>query len=302
MKFITHNPHLKLISILVSCLLWLTVTTNVRTVELMVPFEVVGIPPNRILVSTYDDKIKVRLTGPVYVVNSVAESYPVFRIEVPAGLQQDRYVAKFSGDDLYLPHAVHVLSIEPKQVDLIFDTRIKKEVPVEVPRIGVPDPDYTLSSINVEPSRVMLEGPSLQLHSIESVETYPLQLKGITSSITQSLGIRLSSNLIDVSTPSVTASLLVQPVVVTETIQGVSLALEGGAGLAVEYEPSVINVRLSGNRRDVKNLTAADIVAKLAVPDKPGEYTIIPTIKEDKRFVVVNTEPGELTVLVAGKN
>lgn len=300
MKFITHNPHLKLISVLVACLLWLSVTTNVRTVELLVPFEVTGIPPNRILVSTYQEKIKVRISGPAHVVNSVADSYPVFRIEIPPGLQQDRYVAKFSAEDLYLPHAVHVLVIEPKQVDLIFDTRIRKEVPVEVPRIGTPDPDYTLSSVSVEPSRVVLEGPSSELKGIEQVETYPLQLRGIAASATQSLALRLSSQLVDASTSSVTARIAVQPVLVTETISGVSLDIEGGSGMAVEFKPSTVSVRIQGTRRDIKDLTAADIVAKIKVPQEPGKFAVEPTIQEDKRFVVVGIEPPRLEGVVVG--
>jgi len=301
LKFITHNPHLKLVSIIVACLLWLSVTTNVRTVEIMVPFEVTGIPPNRIMVSTFQDKIKVRISGPAYVVNSVPESYPVFRIEIPPGLQQDRYVAKFSPEDLYLPHAVHVLSIEPKQVDLIFDTRIRKEVSVEVPRIGVPDPDYTLSSVSVEPSRVVLEGPSSELRRIDHVETYPLQLKGIIASASQSLGVRLPSQLIDASTTSVTARIAVQPVLVTETISGVSLVIEGAEGMAVEFKPSTISVRVSGTRRDVKNLTAADIIARITVPPERGSFEVAPHIDADMRFSVVAIEPSHLRGAVVGK-
>jgi YbbR domain-containing protein len=299
-KFFTYNPQLKVISVLVACLLWLSVTTNVRTVELMVPFEVSGIPPNRILVSTYQEKIKVRVTGPAYVVNSVADLYPVFRIDIPPGLQQDRYVAQFSADDLYLPHAVHVLVIEPKQVDLLFDTRIRKEVAVEVPRIGSPDPDYTLSSVSVEPSRVVLEGPSSELRGIDQVETYPLQLRGLTASATQSLGLRLSSQLVDTSTTSVTARIAVQPVLVTETISGVSLKIEGGDGRAVEFKPSTVSVRVQGVRRDIKDLTAADIVARIKVPHEPGKFEVVPSIDEDKRFVVVGVQPARLQGVVVG--
>jgi YbbR domain-containing protein len=310
MKLITNNPQLKLVSLLVACLLWLSVTTNVRTVELLVPYEVRGVPQNRVLTSSFKEKVKVRITGPAFIVDNVEDSYPVFEVKIPPGLQQDRYIAKFSKDDLLLSSALKVLSIQPKQVELIFDTRIKKEVSVEVPRLGTLDPDFTLASLSVEPSRVILEGPSAQLRDIELVETYPLQLKDLTGpnaqlTTSQLLGLRFDSTLIDATVTTVTAKVVVQPVVVTESITGVPLKLVGGESMAVQYDTPTITVRMSGGRKLLREITPKNIHATINVPQQQGEFEVIPSViiaeQNAEDFTVLGTEPSHVRIVVAGK-
>lgn len=294
-----NDASLKIVSLGLAVLLWFHVTTNVRTVELLVPYEILGLPRNKILVSSYRDKVKVRLSGPSFILKSVQSSYPVFKVEVPAGLQQDSFVAKFSLKDLGLPAAVQVLNIEPKQIELRFDARIWKEVPIEVPRIGVLDPDYSLAALAVEPERVKLEGPGSELREVQQVETFPLQMRDVVQNPVQVLGIRVPSALTDVAVTSVRVQVDLKPIIVTKTFERVSLEVPPRPGAAFQLDPGTVRIRVSGPRKRLRNLTPQEIKVRLQVPEAGGSYELEPSVDVEAGLTLLSVEPAKVKVTVS---
>jgi YbbR domain-containing protein len=256
----TRNPSLKMLSLGIATFLWFYLTNTVRTISLIVPYEIKGLPINRVILSSSKKPIKVKISGPSFMLSSIESSYPVFKLKVPADLQGDSWVGVFSEEDLMLPSAVQVISIQPRQVDISFDVKEVKRVTVEVPRIGVPNPDYTLDRLVVRPRKVDLIGPRSKLKKINQVETSPLDTRELRGKTELTLPVRSPMELVDVLRPQVQVLVEVNPVIVNQNYSQIPIIISGiPNGTGVVFEPSKVDIKVTGPRETLRNFYASMI-------------------------------------------
>jgi YbbR domain-containing protein len=266
----------KLISLITALFLWYYVTSTVRTISFLVPYELQGVPQDRILISSPREQIRVRISGPSFMLSSIQGSFPIFRVKVPKDLRQDRYVATLREKDLALPSAVQVLSIEPKEIELRFDQRISKMVPVEVPHMGTLDPDLILSSTSVNPEKVIVEGPQNELSKLKLIETYPLDLRELQASVATDLAIRTSSNFVKPLVETVLVHVKIEPVISEKTFSSVPVINKNlEEGVAVAFSPPTVSLSVSGPIKVVRELNEDSLKAFVDLKTAMGSPQVL---------------------------
>ncbi|MDY6065800.1 MAG: CdaR family protein [Finegoldia sp.] len=90
---------------------------------------------------------------------------------------------------------------------VVIETKITKEVPITVRYTGSPPKELSLDSITTLPKTVKITGKDIDINSIESIETQPIDLSKISESKSVDVGLSIPPNakLEDESNRSVTA-------------------------------------------------------------------------------------------------
>lgn len=294
-----NNLRLKLLSLLIAGFFWYFVTTNVSTLTLAVPIEIRNAPEAKVLLSAVAAQAQVKVSGPTFMVSSLAASPPAFKVKVPPDTQ-NRYVQVLKGEDLDLPPAIQVLGIEPREVELSFDDKVTREVPVEVPQIGVLDESLKLESIVVDPSRVVVTGPRTQLQRVTRVETYPVDLREIKGDTRQELPLRKPGPSLALSHELVLARLRVSPVQSSRKFRQLPVEIRSLDGAQFTLHPRGVDVEVAGPRSLLELLQKEQIIpyARLVRPPMPGERVKV-SVEVPKAVTVLSTEPVEVSVVTA---
>lgn len=170
------NWPLKLLSMALAFTIWVSVTGEQSVLQdFAVPLDI-QLPQTRILTSTPPTTVTVRLRG--------AESR-MRRLEtVPMELRVDLMEASPGVQDVQLtrpdlrgvPRGVEVDFIEPDRLRLIVDQRAQRELPVEPVFLGQPPEGFAFYGAQVEPDRLLVEGPEGDVEPLELLSTNPIRL------------------------------------------------------------------------------------------------------------------------------
>jgi YbbR domain-containing protein len=187
----TDNRLLKLVSLLAAILLAYSVTSdrNSSVLSMSVPLEIKNPPEDRVLVRPQRRVVHVTLRGPSFLVGPIASSPPPLKVMLPDKMD-DRIQVTLKASDLQVPSMIEVLSVEPSQMEFVFEPLERREFKVEVPRVGQLAKQLTLSRIDFEPKVVTLRGPRSELRQVKVIESEPLALEDITESQTLTLALR----------------------------------------------------------------------------------------------------------------
>lgn len=291
------NIWLKIISLLLATFFWYFVTTDVSTVTLTVPIEIKNPPAGKVIISGYNPQALVKLSGPSFQITSIASSPPTFRIRLPEVVPQ-RFVATLRPEELGLPSTVITRSVEPPQLELVFDDQVSKEVPIEVPRIGTLDPNLQLEDVMVHPKKVVVTGPRSELERIDRVETYPVDLREVKGATRTERPVRNpASSLTTLSQDAVNVSLSVGPIQSVRRVTGLPVEMRAFDGGQFSLSPRTVNVELSGARSVISKLNPDDIIPFVRVPasTQPGEKVQV-NCQAPSGVKVMAIDPPEVAV------
>lgn len=98
----------------------------------------------------------------------------------------------FDKDNVVAPRTLDILRIEPTYVKVTLDESIEKVVPVKPAIIGTPEKGYRVTTVEVKPSTVRVEGAKTELARVAVLRTEPIDITGLDSDIRQN--VRLNSN------------------------------------------------------------------------------------------------------------
>jgi YbbR domain-containing protein len=136
----------------------------------------------RILTSTPQGEVIVRLKGSETLLNNLAEDgLPILRVDL-ADQQSGQLCFKLRADQL--PIGYHSLQIEellPKCVPLTLEKRTEKEVSVVADITGTPSEGYSLGAVTVSPDKVTITGAESAVGQVMQVRTEPISLSGATA-------------------------------------------------------------------------------------------------------------------------
>jgi YbbR domain-containing protein len=85
-------------------------------------------------------------------------------------------------ENIFLPPGISVNKADPPSIKITMDTRITKELAVQVDWIGRLPNDYILAEAKVEPNAVKVTGGSAILAKISTLYTEPVRLDNLQTS------------------------------------------------------------------------------------------------------------------------
>jgi len=304
-----RNLPLKALSVLIAVLLAFAVhsSSNTSVVSLVVPIEIQNPPEDKILVRPSKKMVEVSVQGPSFLVRQIVSSPPTLRVKLPEG-QDDRFLVNLKASEVSLPPTVDVLSVEPPEMEFVFEVQDRREVKVEVPRVGQLPKELVLDRIEINPRTVTVLGPRSELKLLRAVETEPIDLQGIDATSTLTLKIRPPSAQVDLSVATVSALISVEAVPRERMLDARPIEVRAAVGVPrVRPEPSEVAVVVEGDPSVVYNLSPASVIPYVRLKDvqaaKAGVAEVAVELPQGLRLVRVDPKSVKLradTVARAG--
>lgn len=184
-RWLRENFRVKFGLFILAVLLWFLVISE-RTYEhsIMIPIEVVGISPEKVLVNEIPDEAEVKFQ---------AQGRELIRLQFTdsPSLQLDVstishfYTFRLHPDMVVIPSGLHsevVSVIRPDSVKIILEERLELKLPVS-PKIKVsPAAGYTfVGDFRILPPEVTVAGPRGKVVRLKSIDTEPVEFKTIKS-------------------------------------------------------------------------------------------------------------------------
>jgi YbbR domain-containing protein len=179
-RWMFHNLGLKAFSLVMAILLWATITGD-QVVEdaFNVPIEFHSIPENLEISSEAIPEAQVRVRGPSRVLASLRRSDMHVDIDLSGAGQGERTFDLNAQRVVQVPRNVVVSQIVPAQLQVSFDWRSTRKVPVQ-PRIGgSPAPGLRVRNITAMPAEISISGPRQHVDAVKAAVTDVIDVNGL---------------------------------------------------------------------------------------------------------------------------
>ncbi len=295
------NLGLKVLSISIALVLYLFVhsQTNSSVIALVVPVELQNLPPEKIVLLPTLRQAQVSIKGPSFLIREIAISAPSFKVRVPKDVGE-RFKINLNSEELPLPAAVDIVSVEPPEMELILDDLITKNVRVEVPRIGELEESLRLTDLQVSPASVEIVGAMTELKGIESVETAPLDLRTITGNSQVVLGLRSVGKYGRLTVDRVNVKVATASISAEKIFEKLPVEVRSKHARSFTVNPSFVDVEVTGPRSAVKALDSKALVPYVRLEDGDNSDTSkMVNVDLPQGLAVIAIKPEKVKLVVS---
>lgn len=169
---------LKLLSLVTAAFLWFYVV-NSEPITVEKTYEISVITPAELAVDSIShQKVKVILKG----ARSFLKEYHHndYHLEIDLTKKKinrkDTFKYSISDRDLSLPFGIDVVQMKPERIELTFDRKINKSIPIKVQTSQNLPPDLKMVSFKLNPSKVFIEGPVSAMKKIGQTKTHMIDV------------------------------------------------------------------------------------------------------------------------------
>ena len=198
-NFFVTNFHLKLTSVLLALLLWVTINGEPKSeIRFKVPLEYRNLPRGIEVLDDTVNTVDVRLSAS----SSMIKRLEASDITVAIDLSDWSYGEKtysISAANIRIPYGVGVTKITPSKVRLRFEPTEHKTVPIHARAIGKTAEGHRVTSIRCEPSSVEIEGPEGHLSAVHFVSTDSIDMSGRSESLVKRVNLFVEDPLLRLS-------------------------------------------------------------------------------------------------------
>lgn len=255
------NFGLKVFSLFVALMLYFYVTAenNTSVMGISVPIEVKNLPPDKMLLWPVNPRTQVTVKGPSYLVKQVTTTNYVLPIRAPSEITS-RLVVELDVSEIGLPPSIEVLGVDPAQLELTFDNRISKNLPVSVTETGTLGPDLQIVSRTIRPERIKVFGPEHEVNSITAISTELLNLSDVQGRIQSKLKLRAPSGFFSLEPNEVEVTFEVRPLTIEREFKNFRVEMRSNGATKFAIEPNQVNFEVSGPKSVVTALEPHSLV------------------------------------------
>ncbi|MGE5341924.1 MAG: YbbR-like domain-containing protein [Candidatus Omnitrophota bacterium] len=172
-NFLFHNLGLRTVALVLAIFAWAMITGKARSYSdraFDVNVDYFGLPANLAVHSINPDKIRIKVKGTANVLNKLNEDDFKIRIDLSRVTEPGRYNMD-TEDYLNSPISAHVVSINPRMIEIQTEQVATIEVPIKIHYTGQLKNGIFLLEKKVVPERVTIMGYKSQIQSIRYVDT-----------------------------------------------------------------------------------------------------------------------------------
>jgi YbbR domain-containing protein len=257
--------------------------------------------------SSYPRMIRVTLRGDA---NTI---YPILEEDVEAYMDLTKYTEKgiyraaiqIRKKGTALAAEPLEIGVDPLELSLELDRRLSKNVHLMANFQGSPEPGYELASYTLDPSQVVVDGPTNILENISELSTDFIDLSGRSVDFSATVRI-LNRDPLLVIRGSGTAEFrgLIRERIATEDFRNLPVQINNmDDNFSGVLSAASGSVRLRGGQRSLRELPAGDIVMAVdcSTLDDAGDYILPVIVAIPPMFVLVRQDPENVTVRVSRK-
>jgi YbbR domain-containing protein len=197
-----RNWPLKLAAVVLSVLLWLLVSAEETTSQLVrVPVQV-EVPPGLALAKPAPE-VRAFITGPGREMIKLYTTPPVIRAFVPSTALPPQWRFEVTPATVQLPPNVKVTvqDVEPRVVDLVLDREVTRDIPVALRAVFAPESGYAMAGFAVAPARVRVRGARAIVADLDSVTTELIEVRGVTERFERTVAVDTAGHALLTITP-----------------------------------------------------------------------------------------------------
>jgi len=200
---------------------------------------------------------------------------------------------------------IKVVKIEPDIVDASISlTRgyPEKTLPVKPRIIGKPAPGYYISQILANPNEIKIFGNYSKIINVESLETIPIDVNGITKTLSVKVPPALEEglNIVEGETSLIEVTIQVKESIIQKTLKNISVIPQDlSPFVSCEIEPKVVDIIVEGQNILIDKIIGEDIKAFVEfLDDFKVEQKVRVQVELPEGIFLIKIEPEEVTVLI----
>jgi len=197
------------------------------------------------------------------------------------------------------------VKIEPDIVEVsIFLTRgyPEKQLTVKPKIIGKPAPGYYISEILSNPDEIKIFGNYSKISNIEFLETIPIDVNGITKTLSVKVPPALEEelNIVEGEVELIEVNIQVKEAIIQKTLKNISVVPQNlSPFVSCEIEPAIVDITVEGKNILVDELKADDIKTFVNFTDNfKVEQKVKVQVDLPEGISLIKAEPEEVTVLI----
>jgi len=196
------------------------------------------------------------------------------------------------------------LTINPLEVETIvpiIELAGFAEKPISALWVGEPAPGHRLLDVRVEPDSIQVTGSPDQLDTL-FVQTEPIDITGLTESLTQQVALDLPDGITPVDIQPVFVTVEVAPIQTSSVVQRTVEVRALDEGLQATVEPPEVRVFMFGPLPVLESLALDDVRVTVDVLGLlTGTHVLEPLVTVSASEVEVrSTQPAQVTVVITG--
>jgi hypothetical protein len=276
------NLPIKGFSLLLAVGLWSVVPDpSVLHIIPGVPVQLLNIPADLALAESTLGTIDVSVRGSALRTRDLGPGALSPRIDMFGRFEGDNTIL-LTPEMISLPFGVTVESIDPPQLGVRLERRVRRDLLVNVVVEGNPHADYQIYDKRVEPATVSVSGPASRMEGIEAIATEKIGVTGRRESLTRSVRVIPEDPTLRLEgVREVQVTVAIDEAPINSQLQGIAVATVN-ATTRVVVNPEVIGVVLRGAPSVLANLTAANFIATIDVDglaSQAQDYRLEPLIR-----------------------
>jgi len=197
------------------------------------------------------------------------------------------------------------VKIEPDIIDVSISlTRGYPEKILSVkPRIiGKPAPGYYISQILANPNEIKIFGNYSKIIIIDSLETIPIDVNGITKTLTVKVSpvLKEGLNIVEGETSLIEVTIQVKESIIQKILENIPVIPQDlSPFVSCEINPKVVNMIVEGQNILIDKIKGEDVKAFVKfVDDFKTEQKVRIQVELPEGIFLIKTEPEEVTVLI----
>jgi YbbR domain-containing protein len=264
-SLLTENLNLKVLSLLFALALYSMVHGSQEAQRSLMLSVVALTPPensNKDLVSPIPAEIRVTVRGPRSMLDDLHPDDIPVQLDLRSGTEARK---EFDPAMIPVPPGITVQQIDPPEIDLKWEDRIVRDVPIEVGVVGTPAPGFMVKMApSAEPKAARAQGPKSEVLVLQRARADAFDVGGLTEGkYTRQLAIERPPPRVTYDVPNVSATVEIGREVVERPFTKVPVSVIGHAN--AKAQPVDVDVRLSCPPEVVRALRAEQLLPRVQI-------------------------------------
>lgn len=183
---------LKLSALILAVILWLFVTSKGQTeVAMNVPVEYTNIPSGIEISRNMVKSVNIVVRGHESILKNIKQEN--LRVFLNVGrAKKGEAVFPVGNNDLKLPSAISVVSVQPPAVKIFFEETASRKAVIKPAITGTPEDGYYVRSIDVSPAEIFIEGAKSEVRKTGVLKTEQIDINGLAEDLKQDVGLNMT--------------------------------------------------------------------------------------------------------------
>jgi hypothetical protein len=254
--------------------------------------------------SPYPHIIRVSIRGEANLIYSIMDGDIETYVDMGRFYAPGTYIVPVQWRRIGTAQGVELLqiSVDPPEITFTLDQKISKFVPLSANFRGQVDAGFSLTSFSLNPSYIILDGPTEIMSNISELYTELIDLDGRRSNFSMAVNVLQREPLVIIRGTGITEfSGTINPTIPARDISNVPIAISGvREGFLAELEINTASVHLEGdNLYEVNSFVPPPYFLRVDCSgiSEPGAY-ILRVLTGEAEKIVFRTEPREVTVRI----